>query len=102
MDKYINQESFRKKLLIGSEYLDEDTLMTVINILDCEPAEDVAPVRHGKWAVMHGVMTPGGDPLLYCPYCNDRDSEHMGGIEMPKNWNYCPVCGIKMDGDVNG
>lgn len=62
-----------------------------------ELKEYYEPVRHGSWAVMHGVFTPGGDPLLYCPYCNSRDSEHMGGIEMPENWNYCPVCGVKMD-----
>ena len=54
---------------------------------------------HGEWEVVHGVCTPGGDPLLICPFCHGENTEHLGGIEMPKKWNYCPNCGAELKGD---
>lgn len=56
-------------------------------------------VKHGKWETVKGVLTPGGDPLLVCGNCKSVDSEHLCGVEHPRVWNYCPVCGAKMDGD---
>lgn len=53
------------------------------------------PVLRGEWEVVHGVLTPGGDPLLRCPFCKSKESHHMGGIEFPQDWNYCPKCGTK-------
>lgn len=58
---------------------------------------DAEPVRHGRWEKVLGVLTPGGDPLVRCPYCKSRESEHLRGIETHMRWNYCPVCGAKMD-----
>ena len=55
--------------------------------------------KKGEWEVVHGVCTPGGDPCLVCPLCHDRNSEHLGGIEMPGRWNYCPICGAELIGD---
>ena len=60
----------------------------------------VEPMR-GEWEVVHGVMTPGGDPLLRCPVCRSKESYHMGGIEMPQHWNFCPNCGAMMS-DMRG
>jgi hypothetical protein len=57
---YIEREAFRKKLAIGAEYLDEDTLMTVVNLLDCEPAADVAPVVRCKDCI-HWLNEDGMD-----------------------------------------
>lgn len=48
MPEYIEREAFRKKLAVGAEYLDEDTLLTVVNLLDCEPAADVVEVVRCK------------------------------------------------------
>lgn len=53
----------------------------------------------GEWETVIGVMTPGGDPWLRCPFCKAKNSEHLGGIEMPKKWRYCPNCGKKLWGD---
>lgn len=61
-------------------------------------ADDVSPVRHGRWEVVKGVFTPGGDPLLRCPLCKAKESEHLCGVESRVDWNYCPNCGAKMDG----
>ena len=65
---------------------------------DGEPDEERAPEKLLKWEVVKVVLTPGGDPLLRCPFCKSRDSEHMGGVENPRRWRYCPVCGIKLKG----
>ena len=76
----------------------EDCLCEV----DTMPTVDAVEVVHGKWEVVHGVMTPGGDPLLRCSICKSRESEHLCGIECRTVWSYCPNCGAKMDGDGNG
>ena len=60
-------------------------------------AVEITQVKHGEWEVVKGVLTPGGDPLLRCPYCRSRESEHLCGVEHPSNWLYCPVCGAKLD-----
>lgn len=65
-------------------------------------ADDVSQVRHGRWEVVKGVFTPGGDPLLRCPFCKAKESEHLCGVESRVDWNYCPNCGARMDGDDNG
>ena len=71
-------------------------------MVDKMPTVDAVPVVHGRWEVVHGVLTPGGDPLLRCPICKSRESEHLCGIECRTVWHYCPNCGAKMDGDGNG
>ena len=43
---------------------------------------EAAPVVHTHWEVVRGVLTPGGDPLLRCPRCRSRESEHLGGKEV--------------------
>lgn len=48
--RLIDAEAFRKALLIGASYLDEDTLMTVVNVLDCAPTIDSDSLRpKGEW-----------------------------------------------------
>ena len=64
-------------------------------------ASDVRVSPSGKWEVVHGCLTPGGDPYLICPFCHSEESGHLGGIEMPKHWNFCPVCGAKLE-ESNG
>ena len=60
--------------------------------------KDFKEERYGRWEVVHGVLTPGGDPLLRCPICKSRESEHLCGIECRVVWHYCPSCGTPMDG----
>ena len=50
-----------------------------------------------KWERIKGVMTPGGDPCVRCPVCKSRESEHLIGIESHRHWNYCPVCGERLE-----
>ena len=52
---------------------------------------DVAQVRHGRW-IEQEKYTFG--TMYDCSICGDRilDNGH--------EWNYCPNCGAKMDGDI--
>ena len=51
-------------------------------VIDAIPAADVEPVRYGKW-----IWTEDG---CVCTCCNKMTYEEF---------NYCPNCGAKMDGD---
>lgn len=58
----------------------------------------IMSVAQAKWKVMKDVMTPGGDPYVYCPICQSPESEHLDGIESPHEWHFCPNCGAKLEG----
>lgn len=63
-------------------------------ILDA-PAADVAPVVHGRWDDSGRYTFPGGSTAVRCTNCGCAltvSEYHLN------NWNYCPVCGAKMDG----
>lgn len=94
MAEYIEREAFRKTLTVGADYLDEDTLMTVVNLLDCAPAADVAPVRHGRWGrkdhYQNGYYLYTSCVCSVCGSCSTVEYRH------------CTDCGARMDGDGNG
>lgn len=56
------------------------------------PAADVAPVVHGKWVTHYRSGTPvaKGYVSTCCDMWNNRKSD------------YCPNCGAKMDGGMEG
>lgn len=54
------------------------------------PASDVAPVRHGRWALNKKY----GD--YECSECGQGDVKAMDFTNL--KMRYCPNCGAKMDG----
>ena len=91
MDEYINRERARfeaKRYFKNMDKIQED-----LDMLFCMlPAENVAPVRHGRW-IEQEKYTFG---VLYdCSICGNRilDTGH--------SWNYCPNCGAIMDGGAD-
>lgn len=61
------------------------------------PAADVAQVMHGRWI---------GKPLdnfrkyqVTCSNCKWVGIENYDSYNDPSEFNYCPNCGAKMDGD---
>lgn len=66
------------------------------------PAVDAAPVIHGRWVKMTGMMPPEYHGHYECSECQ----WHMKGLR--NSWtreeelSYCPNCGAKMDGEREG
>lgn len=59
------------------------------------PAADVAPVVHGRWDDSGRYTFPGGSTAARCTNCGCALTESEYRLN---NWNYCPVCGARMDG----
>ena len=88
MAEYISRERARfeaKRYFKNMKEIQED-----LDMLFCMlPAENVSPVRHGRW-IEQEKYTFG---VMYdCSICDNLilDNGH--------SWNYCPNCGAKMDG----
>ena len=69
----------------------DDTL----DYIDSEPAADVAPVVHGKWDDSRRYTFPSGNTAVRCTNCGCALTESEYRLN---RWDYCPVCGAKMDG----
>jgi hypothetical protein len=53
------------------------------------PTVDAVPVVHGRWETHNQI-----DSVFYCSVCK----LNVSGFE--RRWlNYCPSCGVRMDGD---
>lgn len=63
--------------------------------------------RRGKWIMIPGYVTPGGDPVWGCSECGK--GIHVYGIEhgtygadvSDGQWLACPNCGALMEGEDN-
>lgn len=55
------------------------------------PAADVVEIKHGEW------ISDDADILFHCSKCETQISTSWDyeGLD----WNYCPDCGAKMDGE---
>lgn len=62
------------------------------------PAADVAPVVHGWWDDSGRYTFPSGSTAVRCTNCGCALTESEYRMN---NWNYCPVCGAKMDGGAD-
>ena len=57
---------------------------------------DVSTVKHGRWDDSGRYVFPGGSIAVRCSECGCS----LTASEYKLNkWNYCPVCGAKMDGE---
>lgn len=65
-----------------------DELYGFIDRIKEQPADDVAPVVHGRWIEDHDY--------LKCPKCGVMVEWDFTFFDIG-NWNYCPNCGAKMD-----
>ena len=59
-----------------------------------QPAADVAPVRRGEWASEETAVT-----CTACGRSYDTDFEIKRNVI--RDFDYCPNCGAKMDGENN-
>ena len=95
MAEYIKREALVHRL--KSPYLFNIT-QRIFEIISEIPAADVAPVVHGRWDDSGRYTFPSGDTAVRCTNCGCALTESEYRLN---NWNYCPVCGAKMDGGDN-
>lgn len=89
MAEYIERNKLLHKIRWASD--PEDCVMIAKRM----PASDVVPVRHGNWDDSGRYRFENGDLAIRCTGCGCslREDEFEKFV-----WNYCPVCGAKMDG----
>ena len=63
----------------------------VLREVSAAPVADVEPVVHGRWDDSGRYIFPG----VRCTECGCALTVSEYRLN---NWNYCPVCGAKMDG----
>ncbi len=81
---------------MNSDYLTGyiSALSVVEGAIAEKPAADVSPVCHGVWASEETAVT-----CTACGRSYDTDFEIKRNVI--RDFDYCPNCGAKMDGDKN-
>ena len=82
MAEYISRES----ALINCPNVAHDAIKAI-------PSADVAPVKHGKWM---WEMADNGWANHICSECGWTKNTD---IHVYLDYNYCPVCGARMEGE---
>lgn len=100
MAEYIEREEINKAM---KEVCDDPSCpmhvaAEIAQIIDCAPTADVAPVVHGRWDDSGRYTFPSGNAAVRCTNCGCALTESEYRLN---NWNYCPVCGAKMDGGAD-
>ena len=83
---YIERESAIKSLLndcLGQVSYSREDAADCVRYMD---ADDVVPVRHGRWEI---VVGSDGKEHMVCTGC--RKQQDLTGV-----FSYCPNCGAKM------
>lgn len=88
MAEYIDRDAFLAHMKRTGRYFD------VKYDIENFPAADVSPVVHGRWIEDHDY--------LKCPECGVMVKWDFTFFDDIGDWNYCPACGAKMDGDSDG
>ena len=68
-----------------------------LRLIDCQPAADVAPVRHGRWVHDRYENCAEEFEIVKCSNCSTTAYAMAFYV---KTGNYCPNCGAKMDGEA--
>ena len=89
MAEYIDRNAFLEHMKKTNRYFD------VKHDIENFPAADVAPVVHGRWDDSGRYTFPSGNTAVRCTNCGCALTESEYRLN---NWNYCPVCGARMDG----
>ena len=105
MAEYIDREALCRQLSLLAERYNALGNVRVaqdynwaVTVLDGAPAEDVAPVVHGRWDdIPNTYMSVASKDGTYhgnatsCSVCHEVNPNAY-------KTNYCPNCGAKMDG----
>lgn len=99
MGEYIGRESLAADFERCNDQNEKWTPQRVKTLIFRQPPADVAPVVHGRWDDSGRYTFPEGSTAVRCTKCGCALTESEYHLQ---NWNYCPVCGARMDGARNG
>lgn len=95
MSRYIDADKLKTRIAPESDFRH-----TLVEWIDLQETEDVAPVIHAHWT---RKRTLSHDGELYCSNC-EWTPEVLGGTTLGDlqlaDVYYCPHCGAKMDEEV--
>lgn len=92
MADYIEREALLKELQNPRLF---NVTPKILEIVQEAPTADVAEVRREKWDDSGRYEFPGGSKAIVCSGCG---CALTAGEYRMNTWNYCPVCGARMDG----
>ena len=95
MDEYIKRET-AVRAVMAAKWVDGSDGAIAMEIVASPTAADVAPVVHGYWDNSGQCKFLDGHIAIRCSICGASitEKEYKNFV-----WNFCPVCGAKMDGD---
>ena len=94
--RLIDANSLVKDLELLAKYEEgslQSTILGVTHTIKARPTIDAVEVRHGYWIPAMHI----GDCCYRCSECQFLRDAYLLDIG-----NYCPNCGARMEGDVNG
>lgn len=91
-DEYIRREDALKAL-------QNNFYSTAMDIINRVPPADVAPVVHGKWVHSRYDRSSEQFDVVKCSRCG---LEAYAMAYHVRDGNYCPNCGARMDGGMEG
>lgn len=97
MDEYIKREAVIEAIM--SEPPDAHYPQWYVDKIKSIPAADVAEVRHGRWKKSEDNYCSLN--LFKCSVCHEEWCFEIDDDVKDLNYNYCPNCGARMDGDKN-
>ena len=100
MAEYIEREALLADIAAAVDHggMGRVVGQTLVRYAKRIPAADVAPVVHGWWDNSGRYTFPSGSTAVRCSECGCALTESEYALN---NWNFCPVCGAKMDGGAN-
>lgn len=91
MPRYIDAQKLKDAMNIEDDTNGYFNIMTALKCVDEAPTADVQEVRHGRWNTINSKVTQ-------CSVCGVyRVCRVRRDIRTQVGWNFCPVCGAKMD-----
>ena len=97
MERYINADKLKDEyyeLYHHGTTAVKRVLPVFVDLLDNVPTADVAEVKHGYWKWERKIEAQAQN-RLYCSVC---DNECLSKNNYYVKSNFCPHCGVKMDG----
>lgn len=100
MSKYISAEKFVNKILENKLMSRESVAMRIFEIIKNLPSVDVAEIKHGKWEYTALVDCELSE--VKCSNCKFKITSTADIAVEFSEYNFCPNCGARMNGNNNG